>query len=397
MEKHKYDRDELLIRQVLENAYPQNFNITKGVEAQIKPKRIIKKGFVMALIAIGLMAVTVSAAHYMGAFERLTTIVGQERADELIPIEIGNIERVQAPQSNGTAEVSDVFSHQFGGVALELVAKEVSADVAYIYFTLEDLIANRLDGDFMIAHFIVPINPPDNFMAGTGRPEVIHRDANGVITLRSRFEYSGDIEGLELRYHIREIRFGDYYHPTQLVSINLADFAKTDVDTVLLQHYSPSMGTSRPNWEEIHDRYLTRVTGEGLPVLAPNKLDIGFGLDRVNSLISNIGVVEGRLHIQVYNPDIMEGSVSLNIFPKSYADILSDDLYRHISELFIVQFRIAEDGTPYRDTTWGNLDTHIEFVYDINVDELENYILAVSAFGSDRIDVNWNVTFNLED
>ena len=79
MEKRKYDQDEILIRQVLESAYPKNFDILKGIV------------------------------------------------------------RVDDEQS----------PHNFC-LGLELVAIELSDDSAYIYFTMDDFMANRLEGNFFV-------------------------------------------------------------------------------------------------------------------------------------------------------------------------------------------------------------------------------------------------------
>jgi len=196
-------------------------NVINRTHSGGKPKRIVRKGFVAALIAASLVVVTVSAAYQMGAFERLALLIGQERVAELTPLEIGNIGRVQSSQS---AEK----------IAIELVAIEVTADVAYIYFTMQDLVANRFYGEFFISHSLIPAIPIDDFIITSDVPEIIYRDDNGVVTFRSRFAYSHAIEGIELTYNIREIRFGDIRHPLQVVDINLAEFAK-DTPTALLQ------------------------------------------------------------------------------------------------------------------------------------------------------------------
>ena len=71
-------------------------------------------------------------------------------------------------------------------------------------------------------------------------------------------------------------------------------------------------------------RYMELIVDEGLPVLAPHALDIEFGLDRVNSRLSNIGVVNGRLHIQIYTPDMRTEYVSLFIVHKNDLGMIKD-------------------------------------------------------------------------
>ena len=387
MDNRKYDQDELLIRQALEDQYPQDFDITKGVEAKMKPRRILRKGLVMAIVAASLLIATVSAAYHIGAFDRLTNVIGQERADELTPLEIRN---VQAQQHNDTI-IAEVY--KYDDIAIELVAIEVFDDTAYIYITLQDLVANRLDEDFFIIHFVSQADTIENSIGGTGSPEIIHRDANGLVTLRSRFCHSHSLEGVELIYTIREIRFGDFYHPLQKMNIDLADFAK-EATTTLLQLDSPALGA---NAEDIANRYAGQIMGEGLPVLTPHNLDMEFGLNRIHTRISSIGVVDGRLHIQVFNPDMRESHVNLWLFHKNYEDNLGDDdiFGRHTPDLFFAQFRVDDDGTLYRGIT--GVDTHLEYVYDIDLNIIHKYFLAITASGSERVCVNWTVTFNIND
>jgi len=399
MEKRNYDQDEILIRQALGNQFPSNIDIIKGVEVEVKPRKMLKKGFVMALIAASLMVVTVSAAYHIGAFERLTALIGQERADELIPLEIGNIGNVdstqpQLPQSDDTSIAEEVHLHD--GIAIELVAIEITDDAAYIYFTLQDLIANRLEGEFFIIHSILPVEQIDDFTVSTGSPEIIHRDTSGIITLRSRFMYSHTLDGLELTYNIREIRFDDFYHPLQVLDINLADFA-FDAPTVLLQTYGPAVGSSSIEGEDITRRYAAQIMEEGLHVLTPHMLDIELGLDRVHSIISSIGVVNGRLHIQIFNPDMRESSVRLWMIHNDDMDMLDNNgIFRRSDfDLFDTQFRVAEDGSLYRNAHWNIVDTHLETVYDIDLSNIHEYGLAISAFGAERICIDWTVTFDI--
>jgi hypothetical protein len=345
-------------------------NVISRTHSGEKPKRIVRKGFVAALIAASLMVITVSAAYHMGAFERLGFLIGQERADELTPLEIGNADKI----------------------AIELVAIEVTADIAYIYFTMQDLVANRLDGEFFISHSLVPVIPVDDFMVTMDAPEIIHRDDTGVVTFRSRFAYSHEIEGLELTYSIREIRFGEIHHPLQVVDINLTEF--TDIaPTVLLQTSNPALSAEGIGSEYITGRYMAQIMGDGLPVLEPHMLDKDFGLAGVQATISGIGVINERLHIQIYLPNMRNSNVIVGILHRSYAEMLEyDDIWQHsVSPLFSTQFQLRADGSLGRDSYVG--DTHVEAVYDINLDTINEYVLVVSGFGAERIDVDWSVTF----
>jgi len=270
-------------------------------------------------------------------------------------------------------------------------------DAAYIYFTLQDLVADRLNGEFTISHQLFPVEPIDDFIVTVHAPEIIHRDAAGVVTFRSRFVYSHALEGLELTYRIQEIRFNDFHHPLQLVDINLADFA-FEAPVAVLQTNNPALSASGVGSAEVTRRYVAKITGEGLPVLAPNQLDFDFGLNGVHAVISSLGFVNGRFHIQVYNPNVPVSHVMLWVFHERYADKLDVDnsLQNNISDLFGTQFRVAEDGTLHRNADGNSSafgDTHFESVMDL--DNVYEYVLAVSAFGFERISIDWAVTFNI--
>lgn len=378
----KHDIDNLLRNALYRNEKPDPRLIYKLKNQQpkvgyVKIKRvkrsfgIIAATFVLVLL---LTSTALAAGFYLGAFERLTAIIGQERAGELIPIEMGNSQ---------------------DEVSVKLVAIEVSYDVVYIYFTLQDLVANRLIGEFFISHFVLPADPVDNFSGAAYPPEIIYRDSEGVVTLRSRFEYSHAVEGLELNYFITGINFGEFYHPLQVVDINLADFA-IDAPAALLQTYSPVMVV---NDVDVINRFSAKIKGEGLPVLAPNMKNIEFGLDGIRAVISSMGVIDGRLHVQVYNPDIRAGRANVEIINKNDVDRLGDyDSWRiFVPSLLTTQFRVAGDGALYRDTTWTNVDNYVELIYDNVLDNIYEYVLVVSAFSSERISVNWNVTFDIND
>ena len=368
MEKRNYDEDEILIRQALKGQLPQNFRMREGTK--MKPKRMLRKSFIVSLIVASLMIVTVPAAYRTGAFERLTALIGQERADELTPLEIGMEENI----------------------AVEVVAIEVTAEVAYIYFTMQDLVANRLDGEFFISHSLIPATPVDDFMVTTDAPEIIHRSDDGVVTFRSRFAYSHTLEGVELIYTIRNIRFGDVRHPLQVVDINLAEFAK-DAPVAVLQTSDPALSASGIDSEYTARRYMAQIMGDGLLVLEPHTLDMDFGLAGVRAGISAIGVVNERLHVQVYIPDMRSSSANVEILHKSRLDAIeSDDVWQwSVPALFSTQFSLLDDGSLGRDSRGGA--AYFEAVYDIDLDAIHEYVLVVSGFGAEWIDVDWSVVF----
>jgi hypothetical protein len=337
-------------------------------------KRSTKVALAFAAM-IFLMVVTASAAYYMGAFDRLRGIVGYERADALTPLEIVN----ERPF--------------YDGIDIQLVAIEMLGDLAFAYFTIQDLTGNRLDGDFSIMHTISPLNHRvDVLNISIASPEIINRDENGVITFRTRFDYSHELTGFTFMYTVSSIFYDMLMHPPFISEINLADLANRNPQTMIFQTNVPAF-----LWRgDMLTTYLhEKITGEGLEILTPHNLDLDLELERIYSIISSIGVINDKLHIQVYNPAGRYNFLQFDVLREYPTGGYNNGPRREIVDIFGTTFRVNEDGTlrPEGNITLRNL--YHEFIFDIDTENLYRYVLMVHASASRQIDINWRTMFDL--
>jgi len=404
-----YDQDELLILNALNSVHTPEFDILEGVEAKMTKKGLLKKGMVAAIVAISLISTTAVAAQFIGSFDRLQGIIGQNEADLLTPIEI-------ATDNEGQSVVYD-------GIRAEVVAVGVFGNIVDVYFTLEDIVANRLDNFFVIHPGLRPLDY-ENFPMGatigsSGQPEIIHRDENGKVTIHARHSFGASLTGQQLLFTIDDIRY-DLIDEIRPVDVDLSEFA-TEATSVLFQtDYDDPFGSSLwgiglfridedGGFHDFREIYQEQIRNEGFPILPPNELEIGFGVNEIRTSISNIGVVEDRLHVQLSHPDFAaireeqnwEGSASVHLFRGELAapiasldvdwDAWEDKIVRpHV----VMRFDMDENGTF---AWWDGGTSYEEFVFDIDVANIHEYTMIVSYFSNGTMNLSWMVSLDLDE
>ena len=404
---NKWDMDELLIKNALagikmpQDAQAANIRIIKGVEAKMKSgKRIARRGFVMGILAASLMVATVAAAQIMGSFERLADIVGEEYAETLTPVEVTNVVPAATHTDNAEDEDNEASEAAQSEISIEWVAVRAYDRIVDVYFTAKDLAGNRLDGDFRIDHSIWPVGfeagENAEFLATSDGHEVIHRSDCGKVTLRTRYYFGGPVpsEGLEINFRVWDITFGDFSYDPRPAAINLAEFAE-EADSLLFRYGWPAGGG---NCLYFPQYIFNKIGGDGLPVLKPQGLDIGFESDRIRSAISAMGIVDGRFHVQVFNPAKLYGGVTISLIrgtppagPLTWDEfgLLIDRMAFPVS----TDFNIAADGSFYRDMTWAT--RFEEYIFEIDPADIGEYTMLLSAWGRDRVDIDWSYTFEV--
>ena len=380
----KHDQDERLIIDALNRVQTPKFDISKGVEAKMKKRFISKKGFIATLLVACLFFTTVAVAQYTDSFERLAGIIGQERAETLTPIGITTADEGQ--------------SVQYDGIKAELVAVNVNENVVDLYVTLKDTVSNRLDGsDFILEHSLRPVDldlsrdqdSARRIMGGSfGRLEIIHRDESGKITLHAQHNFGQSVEGKQLLFHLDQMWSIILEEGNRLVPINLADFA-IEAPTLPFQ---------------------------GREVLAPQGLNIPLGLDGKYTVISSIGVIDGRLHVQTYSPGIqsrrwyVDGMSSPMLFKGSVEEftsyMASEDWLNDFpweKRIHDATFLLYGESSAFFDIAPdGSLNlldidnAYWELVFDIDIANIHEYILIYNAFYIDVLRWEWEVTIDAD-
>ena len=410
-DNRKYDQDEILIMNALGSVHTQNFDILKGVEAKMKKHRPRRKVFALGFIAATILFTTVVAAQFIGSFERLEEIIGPDEAAILIPIEIATVDEGQ--------------SVSYDGIRAELVAVGVFGNIVDAYFTLEDTVSKRLEGglldrDLGAFNVDVYIRPADieNFPMGAimgsfGGRELIHEDENGKLTLHVRYTFGKSVAGQELIFGIGDIMYDVHDIHNHPANVNLEDFVSdAEAPHWLYRYDDPNpWGSSFQGTAVFVDGvdnsliFEEQIRGAGMPVLVSHGLNIPSGIRQANVNISNIGVIDGRLHVQLYYPDRLslrergrEGNAHIRLFRGDLAELADPD---HIDwdnfafPYFSTDFNIAGDGSFYRDALGVN--SFQEYIFDINLANIHEYILLINAFGYRGMRLDWQVPFNADD
>ncbi|MCL2839655.1 MAG: hypothetical protein FWE05_02690 [Defluviitaleaceae bacterium] len=442
MEKNRYDQDEMLILNALKSVQTQDFNMMKEIEEKMKKtKRPIKKGVILAIAAVLLLGTTAFATQYLGGFDRLRDIVGETYAENLTPIEI----------ATDDADQEIIYD----GIRVELVAVNVEGNAVDVYFTLEDTTGNRLSNGFRVENTLVPTDddfPMDAWTGSYRGTEVIHTDENGIVTMHASHEFGVNVEGMELTFHLWEIMFDVQDEQHASVAVNLANFLNNS-DYIIYQYENPNpWGTAIQtlnvdSWEmaeSIRSSYEESIRTEGIPVLVPGNADISlasfFDFADARASISSIGVIDGRLHIQVYHPERRvleeagwEGFSRLSLFHGSLEEL--NLLRAERQAYFDAGYEIWEinayelwNGTRNADmTVWFYIDANgetffhnplgigedghaytindprvigssrfDEHIFDIDFDTLHEYVLIAHTFSYQTLPVQWNITFTVE-
>jgi len=367
--------------------------IQKGELHMNKPTRRAFSTLAAAIAILVLITATALAAT-IGPFERLATIIDPEDIETLIPVEISNEEQMIAD-----------------GIRITWVAARAFDNIVDVYFTLEDLESNRLDGDFWIQSSVQPTywrellenwregDPLLRMSSWSDGHEIIHRDTDGKVTLRMRHYFYSDLptEGLSLEFGAWEITFDDFREGFRAANVDLMEFAvATSVETRAV----PSMGVSGVSGSGLGFliNYVFDELMDGqLSVLANQNLDIDLGINRIDTTISSIGIVDGRLHVQTYNPSAGTSWVSIFLYRGTIDGVvcISTLDYTNLVDSASVRFNLNPDGT-FCDNLRSDL-RFTETIFAVDLDNLHEYTLIFDATGNQRIPLNWRVIFDISE
>lgn len=160
--------------------------------------------------------------------------------------------------------------------------------------------------------------------------------------------------------------------------INLADYAKAEAETESLRDYNYTGGSSTGSEDD--------------PILKPDAMNISLGSDIDFMTISNIGIIDGKLHIQTKWDRSFDNHGEFWLLekgkePVEYTDSVPQTNY---------YFRTEEDLANTGNNRFAN---HIEFVYDTEyLQTLEDYVLwARIVKDGEIVKAKWEVDFVMGD
>jgi hypothetical protein len=377
--------DDLKIRQLFDEINTPKYDILEGVknsmDKKYKKPRFGVAAAVAALLVILTAGVVVAAYYGTGGFGRLRDIVGDEYAQGLTPVE----EILGAPHDGFATPFIPGHSPTHDDLRIEIVAINIEEDYLYLYATLEDLTGDRANCEFNGLSF--GLHTPDNahlydFSAdwnglfGNFR-EVIHRDENGTLTLRTRH-----------RLHGRTDVFVD-----DSVTITFTEL--TFNSTGYIDHQI-NLDLTAVSADAPYLSVMFEGSAEPLYILEPFHANIPIGLPGIRAKISSVGLIGGNLHVQIYQPRPSYSAFS-TLFLSSPQDRTRP------SRAFI--FNLREDGILYNDsfareakhpTNSGYFarNDFQEFIwFDFDPESLDSLYLSGIFYDNDSIWLDWTTTF----
>jgi len=420
--------DAELIRKVT-----QHTNKEETIINRPRFKRSIRRVAAVIAASLALTTTVFAAGTYLGSFDRLREVVGNQRADVLQPLEIAsdqggyggqgmyesgaNAHEAQSGQASESitaygdymdaqavaTDTSDaghvnVIGNSLAeaGIHAELVAIGVFDNVVDVYITLQDLTGNRLDNYFQVQHVFGPVGNTSIASLGLA-PEIINRTDCGIVTIRTREIFTQSVAGMEFSYSLLGIRYNmtEQHSRPQFRDLEIDFTAVTNQPSVLFRPDASPAWSGGGSLDDgaIFGAVETQMVTEGFLVLQPHLHNIEIDIGGETVIISSIGIIEDRLHIQFYRPVAdLEHPAGFMLY--DYANLSS----------VTMSFGFAKDGD-------GNLVRaevgaygfeavkYREYIlFNVDLERLADYRLRGAAFGpiADHLPLEWSVIFEVE-
>ena len=419
----KTDHDEIIIQEAFKSMNIPNTDMATAVHEKLaqKPKRPFKKTIAIALAAMLILATSIATvATDLGSFTRLTRILGEDNAANLIPI-----------ASEGTN--SELITPC--GMRVEVVAIGLGGLSVDVYIKLEDLTANRLQNDIILE---ATLYMNDHEHRAVMRPQIIDRCETGIITfhVRNWFETAGGSGIGQITVAIHSIHYnGVQYWWEQGIPANGiplgVDFSNLPVspETIFVSHvyntgFDENIETHiQTSQHTMVGWYATDSAGnippfpnmawpDGTYIIAPGQTNYEITIDsRIRSSISSVGMVDGTLRVlrryDALSQPGRTGELGSNNNSSRLFLHRQGPHPREVHEVFAIErtsFVMYNDmvvqcfpfSSPY---SWGHVDgaNYVEYRFLVNESRLEYYRIAGLFNVYSVLDINWYVTVDVID
>lgn len=327
----------------------------------LNPKRNIvrakSKRMVIAVITIiCLMTTTVIAAN-IPAFQNLLGKISPDTAKFIEPVEEVCIDQ---------------------GIKMEVVAVARYDNMVKAYITFQDLEENRIGKDLSFLDYF-GIKGENSYGSSTwGWCLIDYDEVNKKATILVEANNDTKFEGENLTFAVSNIFYDNKSYEDYEIGIDLTKISHNPsyVNATTKQFMSWSHGKS---YGGLHS------DDEIVPILDPHVLDFKFP-DIKTSMISNIGIIDEKLHVQVWRDENFEGQ-DVNIYLKNSK---GEKIYSDT----VISFGIDEAKRPTRNANYPSYD---EYIFDIDVNDLDEYKLLGKFNTSNELKGNWQVSFKAED
>jgi hypothetical protein len=374
--------DQRLSSLTINNAFQKEI-----IDTQPPARKGYRKLIAVAIAAVLCLTMSIAAmGAFIPGFNYLLSQISPDVAKFLNPVE---------------------FAHIDNGIRIELVGVMRDADTVIAYLTMQDLTEDRLGRNATIDKYSIP----GGFISG--QQVVSYDEQTKTATLRLVIEDFGELEDEEVAIQIDALDTWKERFRWFDIDVNLTGIS-SHVQTTSFVPMNMAGGNDPfiPGYSDIN------LGQDSIKILKPDETHIPIkGAD--NPYISNIGIVDGYLHVQTYDrrmpPWENQNEGFINIVALTNAPIdeidagflfifYNDDRYYFpgkVSYNFLVDENnnLIPDSTMYDENGVGWYYTnHTEYIFDklFTEDELSAYRLLGSGLGDDIIEGDWQASFKIE-
>ncbi len=348
-----YDSDEIIIKNSLNSIQTPEYDIMLAVENKItkpKPTIVFKKAVAISLVvclclmlSVGVMAATIPG------FNNLLSIVSLDIALLLQPV--------------GTISEDN-------GIKMEVVAAMNDDEMAVIYLTMQDLTGNRIDETLDIYNYSLT-------GANTFNCQVVNYEAiTKTATLRMQANGGEKLNGKKVSFRISSFLSAKQIFNAVETPINLSNIATTNASQTVPLDMNNISGGGGDLFDEL------RAEGK-INVLKTDQMKLA--LPQIDFMhISNIGYIDGHLHIQT--KWVSDGIDDNGYF--YFADTWGNKLSIYPTNIY---FGTDESG----NTIYGR--NYVEYIFDVdklklNEAKLMGYLVTHGNYTTG----NWKTTFKIQ-
>lgn len=318
-------------------------------KSSVEKRKFRKPRLAIAIPLVCLMTSTVIAIN-IPSFQKLLEKIDPDVAEYIEPI--------------GETSINN-------GIKVELIAASRYDNMVKAYIAFEDLESNRVGKDIELLDYY-SIEGSNNFNFGSSSWSIVDYDeTNNRIIGLVETERDTKYEGEDLIFKVDQIFYNSKNIDGFLTEINLNKI-----------NHSPSYTNSNIK------SFATRSYGnlyldkDLIPILKPNEVNINFPKIKT-SKISNIGIINDKLHVQLWRDETVDGQGS-NLY---LVDTKGHELYADTEIIFAIN-KFGKMTSNIKDTTYK------EYIFDINIDKLDEYQLAGYFVTRDQIDGPWEIAFS---
>ena len=347
--------------------------IMKDVQKEQKPaKKFNKKKLIVIAAAAALIAafpLTVGAKA-----------IGRAVSDWVYASVNGSVADAVYP-------VYDSYTEQ--GIKVEVESAVNDSHRALIFLNVQDVEGKGriADVDFLDSYYLS--------IGGDGVGTMV-LDSYDPETQTARFYADSllheDISGKNVNFRLTEIMYGKTQIEMYDTGVKLSEIMQKNAKT----GGSDIQEIDGYNSVDLSDD-VSHKKPQKSDILTPDIMNVslGEGIDFVH--ITNVGYVNGKLHVQVRWEPSYDNHGWFNLCPKDITDYSREDL----GEYLVTTIGINEIGFTTKKDNAQSVDglhaKHTEIIFDVAPGQLDNYNL-IAEFDKDGevIKGNWNINFKMQ-